>query len=455
MKFDILIIGGGTAGESAARTAAALTGSVGVVERNRVGGDCVFHACIPTKTLAHAARAYRLMRRADFYGLPAFTGAFDYRLVKAFKDRIIASIAQGRDQRLAGRGIQVITGNARFLSPGMIKVDDTAIEASKTIIATGSMPAVPPIPGLKEAGYITNVEALELEKAPRRLAIIGGGAVGVEFASIFATFGADVHIYEAMDRVLAFEDDEVSGALAGSFVERGIKVTTSATVTGVRKTSTGKTVSARAADGREVAGEFDEVLVATGRRPVIQELDLPAAGVKTWERGIEVDAALRTSAPNIWAAGDVTGRYLYTTIAGEQGRAAVTNAVTGLNTELDYGVLPRAIFCDPEVAAVGLTERDARQQGFQVVTASYRFADLTRAIITDEMEGFIKVVAEAGSGRLLGGHIVGVEASTLIHEIALALRRNLTAGDIAHTFHAYPTFSEGIRYACQRLSKVD
>ncbi len=449
VNLDVLIIGAGTAGEYAAGYATGNGRSVGMVERGAVGGACIFNACIPTKALIHAARTYKKMKNADFYGLPTFKEEADYKNVKAFKDKIIAGIGTGRDERWTKRGVQIFRGSARFKSPNEIMVADEIINAKKIIITTGSSPVAPPVPGLKETGYITNIEALELEKVPERLVIIGGGAVGVEFAGIFSAFGAQVHIVEMMSHILAAEDEEISSAIEESLGKQGILVSTAVKVVEIKNASSGKLVKVQEADGTEKELECNEVLVATGRRPNIEELNLPAAGIEAGKRGITVDASLQTNVSHIWAAGDVSGTYLFTYVAGEQGKTAALNATSENRKELDYGVLPRATFCDPEVASVGLTEKQAREQGYKVKVGKFNYADLTRSIITGETGGFIKIIAEEGSGRILGGHIIGSEASTLIHEIAVAMAGGVMVPHVGNLLHSYPTFSEGVRYACQ------
>jgi pyruvate/2-oxoglutarate dehydrogenase complex dihydrolipoamide dehydrogenase (E3) component len=451
VNVDVLIIGAGTAGEYAAGTAKQYVDSIGMIERGPVGGDCIFHACIPTKALVHAARAYKRMNGVEFFGLPMLDNTADYKKVKAFKDRVITGIATGRDERWARQGVQLFRGSARFISPNEVRVADEVVKADKIIITTGSTPAIPPIPGLKETGYITNIEALDLESAPKRLAIIGGGPIGAEFAQIFAAFGSRVHIYEALDRILIGEDEEISQAMTGFFEKSGISVSTSVMVNGLEPTSSGKLIVSKSQDGEEVKAEYDEVLVATGRKPAINELDLPAAGIEAGKKGIIVDASLKTSVPNVWAAGDVTGTFLFTFVAGEQGKTAVMNAVGGKHIELSYDILPRATFCDPEVASVGLTERQAREKGYRVISGKFGYANLTRAIVSGETDGFIKIVAEEGTGRILGGHIIGAEASSLIHEVTAAMAGGLSVSDIGNTLHAYPTLSEGVRYACQAI----
>ena len=275
--------------------------------------------------------------------------------------------------------------------------------------------------------------------------------MGVEFAHIFSTFGAKVYIVEMLDRLLAAEDEDISAAAAEALRGKGVSVLTSAKVSGVTAASSHKIVRLQKADVTPEDVECDEILVAAGRSPNIQDLELPAAGVAATTRGITVDASLQTSVPHIWAAGDVTGTHLFTYVAGEQGKTSALNATTDVRRQLEYQVLPRSIFCEPEVASVGLTESQARGKGFEVRSGTFKYADLTRAIVSGETEGFIKVVADGTSGLILGGHIFGSEASTLIHEIAIAMAARATASDVGNVLHSYPTYSEGVRYACQAV----
>ncbi|MBI4267843.1 MAG: NAD(P)/FAD-dependent oxidoreductase [Chloroflexi bacterium] len=451
VNVEVLVIGAGTAGIDAASFARKNTDSVALVEKGVAGGDCTYNACMPTKALVQAARLYKSMKSADFFGLPILESVADYSRVRAFKDRIVSQIGAGQERKLARSGLKLFQGNARFVSPHEVTVGDELIKAEKIIIATGSVPGVPPIPGLNEAGYVTNVEALKLDSAPTRLAIIGGGAVGVEFAQIFAAFGSKVHIYEAGGRILAGEDEDISVALTDSFAGQGISVTTSTGIERIGTTRNGKLVTTRDASGVGRSEEFDEILVATGRKPAIDGLNLEAAGVRFNNKGIIVDSSTRTNVPHIWAAGDVTGTALFTLVAWEQGEVAGSNATSQERKELNYEILPRVTFCDPEVASVGLTEQQARAQQYRVKAGKFDYSHLSRTIVTNETEGFIKIVAEQSSGRILGGHIIGFEASILIHEIAAAMAKGLTVSDIGNTFHAFPTYSEGVRYACQSL----
>ncbi|MBN1855891.1 MAG: NAD(P)/FAD-dependent oxidoreductase [Dehalococcoidia bacterium] len=448
-KFDIVIVGGGTAGEHAAGTALGLKKSVAIIDKNPIGGDCIFHACIPTKALVHAARYYRRLGAASFFGLPSVESRVNYAEVKAYKDRVVAPIASGRDKRWRDKGATIISGNARFISPNTLDVDGQRVSWENLIICTGSYPAIPPIPGLEETGCITNVEALELERLPERLAVIGGGPIGMELGQVFAAFGSQVTTYEALDHLLPLEDAEISETFQSLCTQQGIEVRTSVKVVQVQQVHGGKSVTVETQDGARTEAEHDEILVAAGRRPAIQTLDLDAAGINHTNKGIPTDSAQRTNVPNVWAAGDVTGGYLFTYVAGEQGKNAVLNAVEGNHLQIGYDLLPRATFCDPEVASVGLTEAQARSAGHEIVTGRFEYANLTRSILTGETEGFVKIVVDASNGTILGGHIIGLEASSLIHEVSAAMKAGLTAKDLGSTLHAYPTLSEAVRYACQ------
>ncbi len=450
-EVDVLVIGGGTAGEYAAGTLLGSGKSVAIVDHSRIGGDCIFHACIPTKTLATTARLYEKMKAAESYGLPGASTAADYARVKAYKDRVIAPIGEGRSESWRKKGAAVLHDMARFKSPTVVEVGPEIVKAEQTIICTGSTPAMPPISGLAEAGYITNVEALELTKLPTSLGIIGGGPIGIEFGQIFSTFGCEVTIYELAPHVLPLEDEEISSACEESIRNRGIKVHTEVKIVHVERSTDGKSLTFENKQGRQTTATHSEIMVATGRQAHLTELNLAAAGVEHDHKGIKVDGTHRTTTPNIWAAGDVTGGRMFTYVAGEQGKVAALNCMDGGNREINYDVFPRATFGNPEVASVGLTESQAREQGWSVDVGRFEYANLTRGIVADEKEGFFKIVSEQGSGKLLGGHIIGAEASTLIHEMAVAMKTGVPASAVGDLLHVYPSWAEGVRYACQAV----
>ena len=273
----------------------------------------------------------------------------------------------------------------------------------------------------------------------------------MEFANIFCTFGSQIHIYEALERIIAEEDEDISHAVVSLFANQGIVVTTSAKIEKIEKSAGGKLVITRSADGMLNKDEYDEILVAAGRRPDIDGLNLEATGIEFGRKGIVVDSSTRTNIPHIWAAGDVTGTAMFALIAREQGELAGANAARGERKVIKYDILPHVTFCDPEVASVGYTEQQAQAQGFKVKAGKYQFSRLDRTILSNEVDGFVKIVAEESTGLILGSHIMGFEASALIHEITIAMSGNLSVSEVGNTFHAFDTYSEAVRYACQSL----
>jgi pyruvate/2-oxoglutarate dehydrogenase complex dihydrolipoamide dehydrogenase (E3) component len=450
-EVDVLVVGGGTAGEYAAGTLLGLKHSVAIAERASIGGDCIFHACIPTKTLAHAASTYERLQSAASVGLPATHEKVDYAKVKAYKDGVITPLGRGRAETWRKRGAVVLQGSARFTSPTTVEVGPETVKAAKTIVCTGSAPTVPPIPGLKESGFITNIEALELTQLPDSLAVIGGGPIGIELARVFSTFGCRITVYEFMPHVLPLEDEEVSTTYEATMTRSGIKVRTGVKVVHVERGGTGKSVTVEDNAGKQTTAVHAEILVATGRHPMVEGLNLEAAGVEYDRKGIKTDKTQRTTAPNIWAAGDVSGGLMFTYVAGEQGKTAALNCSDGGGREINYDIFPRATFGSPEVASVGLTEAQARERGWNVAVGKFEYGNLTRGIITGEIDGFVKVVAEHGSGKLLGAHIIGAEAPSLIHEVALAMKAGVPASEVGNLLHVYPAWAEGVRYACQAV----
>ncbi|MFI6866109.1 dihydrolipoyl dehydrogenase [Nocardia sp. NPDC050406] len=458
--FDLLVVGGGPGGYVAAIRAAQRGLSVGLVEKERPGGVCLNWGCIPTKAMLRSAEVFQTVSAAAEFGVHADNVRFDFAAVRQRKDGIVKELTDGVAGLLKANGVTVIEGHARFTGATTVRVYETGpspifpggpryaaapaaavreISARDVIVATGSVPARLPIPGADLPGVVTSDGAFGLTEVPKRLVVIGGSAVGAEWASLFATFGSQVTVVEMQDRLVPLEDKEIGDALGRSFRKRGITVLTGATVTGIAE-GDGLRVTVGGAQAREL--EADVVLVGVGRRPNTADLGLDAAGISTDARGfIAVDEQLRTDVEHVYAIGDVTGRALLAHVASHQGLTAA-DVIAGHEAHIDYTVIPAATFTHPEIASVGLTEDTARAAGYEVIAAKFPFAALGRAKTFGETEGFVKIVAGARHGEVLGVHIIGPSASDLITEGALAISLEATLDELADTIHAHPTLGE-------------
>ncbi|HVV08563.1 dihydrolipoyl dehydrogenase [Amycolatopsis sp.] len=454
-EFDLLVLGGGPGGYVAAIRAAQRGLSVGLVEKERPGGVCLNWGCIPTKAMLRSAEVFQTVRAAAEYGVLADNVGFDYPAIRQRKDGIVKTLTDGVAGLLKANGVTVIEGHARFTGPATVDIHEAgpspiapdgpryaaepaarvdSARAKSFVIATGSTPARLPVPGGDLPGVLTSDGAFGLTKVPRRIVIIGGSAVGAEWASLFNAFGSEVTVVEMQDRLVPAEDAEIGAALGRSFTQRGITVLTGATVTGI---SEGLRVQV---GGREL--DADVVLVGVGRRPNTAALGLDAAGVATDERGfVVVDDRLRTNVAGVHAIGDVTGKALLAHVASHQGITAA-DVIAGHDARIDYTVVPAATFTHPEIASVGLSEAAARTAGHDVVTAKFPFSALGRARTFGDTEGFVKIVAGERHGEVLGVHIFGPSASDLITEGALAITLEATLDELADTIHAHPTLGE-------------
>jgi len=469
--FDLVVVGGGPGGYPAAIRAAQLGLKTALVEKERPGGVCLNWGCIPTKAMLRSAEVLETARHGAEYGVLADNVRLDYAAVLARKDRVVKSLTDGVAGLLAASGVAVTIGHARLTGPRTVEVVGvgdaplgpagprynappapdgapvSTLEGRNLLLATGSTPAVLPIPGIDLPGVVTSDGAFLLEEVPRRIVIIGASAVGAEWATMFAAFGSEVTMVELLGRLLPAEDEDVGKALARSFARRGIKVETGRTVTGIAPAGDQAPpllVTVADPDGgnpREV--EADVVLVGVGRRPNTAELGLERAGVATGQRGwVEVDDRLRTGVPGVHAVGDVTGRVLLAHVASHQGLVAA-GVMAGHDERMDYRAVPAATFTHPEVASVGLTEAAAREEGHDVAVGRFPFSALGRAQTFGGVEGLVKVVAERDDGHVLGVHVIGPGASDLIPEGVLAMQLQATLADIAATIHAHPTLGEG------------
>ncbi|WP_063003816.1 dihydrolipoyl dehydrogenase [Nocardia salmonicida] len=459
-EFDLLVIGGGPGGYVAAIRAAQRGLKVCVVEKERPGGVCLNWGCIPTKAMLRSAEVFHTLASAAEFGVYADNVRYDFAAVRQRKDSIVKELTDGVAGLLKANGVTVIEGHARFVEPTVVEVHEVGaspifdggpryaaaagaairrVSARDVIIATGSVPVQPPIPGAGLPGVVTSDGAFGLTEVPQRLVVIGGSAVGAEWASLFATFGSQVTVVEMQDRLVPLEDKEIGDALGRSFRNRGITVLTGATVTAITEGDV-----LRVSVGGPGAADLDAdvVLVGVGRAPNTAELGLDVAGIATDARGfIEVDDRLRTGVEHVYAIGDVTGRALLAHVASHQGITAA-EVIAGHDAHIDYSVIPAATFTHPEIASVGLTEEAARAAGHEVITAKFPFAALGRAKTFGETDGFIKIVAGQAHQEVLGVHIIGPSASDLIAEGALAISLEATLDELADTIHAHPTLGE-------------
>ncbi len=447
--YDLVILGGGSAGLSAAELARVLGVRVALVDRERLGGECLYTGCVPSKALLHVARVAHDIRQAHTLGLSAHLDPVDLGAVADQVQRVIGRVEQ-RDSAPAyeRRGVEVLFGAARFISPRELEINGQTVRAKAFLLATGSHATPATIPGLDAVGYLTNDSVFDVRLLPARLTVVGGGPIGVEMAQAFARLGSRVTILQRPDRLLPKEDPEASVVLRERLEAEGITVATNAAATGFALRDGQKVATVRARDGATSELAADEVLVALGRTPNVAGLGLETAGVKfDAAKGVAADDYLRTSNPRIYAAGDVKGAPFFTHAAAQQARVAVRNALTPSRARLDERALPWATFTDPEVARVGLTEDEARRQyGSDAHAYVTHFSEVDRADAEEATTGFVKLVAR-GKGELVGAHIVGLNAGEYITELALAMSAGISLGKIASTVHVYPTLAIAIQSA--------
>ncbi len=429
--WDLLVIGGGTAGLVGARTAASFGASVLMVERDRTGGDCLWTGCVPSKALLAAASAAADARGADRLGVHVDGVRVDFAAVMAHVHDAIARIEpDDSPESLRGAGVAVAFGHARFTGTDTAEVGGRPVRFRQALVATGSNPLVPPIPGLRESDPLTSDSVWELTDAPQRLVVLGGGSIGCELGQAFARLGSTVTVVEAAARLLTNEEADAARAVHQALTADGATVLTGEPVTAVE----GSEVVLDG--GRRITA--DAILVAVGRRPDTTDLDLEAAGVRTTDRGfVEVDDHLRTTNPRIWAAGDVSGHPQFTHVAGVYGSTAATNAVLGLRRTAEVSAVPRVTYTSPEVAAVGASADDSDNTSFVIP-----HDEVDRAVVEDKTVGFTRLVLD-GRGRIVGATVVGPRAGETLAELTLAVRKGLKPSDLASTMHPYPTWGDG------------
>lgn len=444
--YDLVVIGGGSAGLTGARLAARLGARTLLAEGGRLGGDCLWTGCVPSKALLHVAAQVQAARDASRYGMKPADGPADFGNAMAEVRRAIGVIEpHDSAEELNARGVEVAEGRARFTGPRTLEVAGRAVRFRYALIATGSSPALPPVPGI-DGKSLTSDTVWDLEELPGRLVVLGGGPVGCELGQAFARLGSRVTIIEAAPRLLPREEERASEFLRDHLDKEGVTVLTG---TSAERVEDGAVLTSTK---REIP--FDRLLAATGRAPRTTDLGLNTAGVKTDDKGhVTVDARLRTKNPRVYAAGDVTKASAFTHLAGAQAASAVLHALLGTRRPVDYNAVPWVTFTDPEVARVGLTHDEARQRyGDKARERTLRHDRVDRAVAEDRTEGFTRLVF-GPRGRLAGATVVAPRAGETIAELAAAVRTGATASDLAATVHPYPTYGDGPWMAA--LAEVD
>jgi dihydrolipoamide dehydrogenase len=450
-QYDVVVIGSGPGGYVAAIRSGQLGMKTAIVEKDdKFGGTCLHVGCIPTKSLLFSAEVYDYFRNAKDFGIACKEFSFNWQAILARKAKVVTKLSKGVEFLLKKNHVDTVRGFARLAGPGKISVTDSKgvaqeIAAKNLVLATGSEARL--LPGLEPDGktLLTNKEILSLPEVPQSLVIIGAGAVGVEFASIFHRFGSKVTVLEMLPRAVPLEDEEVSAELEKSFRHQGIEILTQAKVAGVTKTSKGITLEYTVGVGKPQTLDADSCLVAVGRAPNTANLGLEKTRVKL-ERGfVKVNGFMETDEPGVYAIGDIVANSpLLAHVASKEGMVAVTHAAGKPAEPINYRQIPNCTYCEPEIASVGLTERQAREAGHPVKMGRFPYSAVSKAAILGAREGFVKVVSDARYGEILGVHIIGPRATESIAEAVMAMRLEGTVDDLAHAIHAHPTLAEAL-----------
>jgi mercuric reductase len=458
-EVDLAIIGSGAGAFAAAIRATTMGRRVLMVERSTIGGTCVNTGCIPSKALLAAAEARHVALNQPFPGIRTEAGPVDFPALTGGKAELVDRM---RAEKYAGLAAEydwpILAGAARFASGPVLEVTQpggvtTTVEAAHYLVATGSAPWAPPIEGLEGSGYLTSTTAMELEHLPESMIVIGGNYIGLEQGQLFAHLGTKVTVIESLDRLAPFDEPEVSAVLEGVFRDEGIDVEVGATVTTVRRDEQGYTVTAARA-GEVFHLRAEQLLVAAGRRPTTGGLGLESVGVRTGQRGeIVVDEHLRTTNPRVWAAGDVTGHPQFVYVAAAHGSLIADNALDGAERTLDYRNLPRVTFTGPTIASAGVTDAQARADGLDCECRVLPLENVPRAVVNRDTRGLIKLVAERGTGRLVGAHVIAEGAGEVIAGAVYALENAMTVQQLADTWCPYLTMAEGLKLAAQTYSR--
>jgi len=449
VKYDLTIIGSGPGGYVAAIRSAQLGLSTAVVEKApKPGGTCLHWGCIPTKALLHAAEVYESALKGERFGVKTTGVTLDMARVQKYKSKTVTVNSRGVEFLLKKNGVTLLAGRGRLARPGRVEITPAdgaphTIETTSTILATGS--TVQGLPGIEFDGkrVISSDDALGMKEVPGSLIVLGAGAVGVEFASIYRSFGAEVTLVELLPHLLPLEDEALGAELEKAFRKRGIECHTSTRVEKVETHDSGLRLSATR-DGETLSMEADVLLVAVGRRPVTEDLGLEETAVRVDRGFIEVDSMMRTGEGGVYAIGDIVKTPALAHVASHEGIVAVEDAAGKNPIPIDYDKIPSCTYCDPEVAAIGLSEAEARKRGYDVAVGTFPFTAIGKAKILDDTRGFVKIVSERKHDEILGVHIIGPHATELIAEATAALNLEATAESLFHAVHAHPTLAEAL-----------
>lgn len=445
--YNLVVVGAGTAGLICAAGAAGLGARVALIERHLMGGDCLNYGCVPSKGLIRAARALSDARNGAVYGVvggEAIRGDFATAMTRMRRIRADLSHHDSAKRFRDQLGVDVFIGNGRFVTPDCVEVAGTRLQFKKAAICTGARAATPTIPGLAEAGFLTNETVFSLTELPPRLAVIGGGAIGCELTQAFARFGSRVTLVESGPQILCHEDADAAKILHQAFVREGIDLQLGVQIIAVEKQGSERLLILER-DGQRITVHADQILVGVGRTPNIEGLGLETAGVSYDRSGVLVNDRLQTSNPRIYAAGDICSAHKFTHTADAMARILLANALFKGRQQVSKLVIPWCTYSDPEIAHVGIYERDAAAQGIEVTTLTVPLTDVDRAVLDGESEGFARVHLKKGTDQILGATIVARHAGEMINEITLAMTNGLGLGAMARTIHPYPTQAEAIK----------
>ncbi|GHV37122.1 dihydrolipoyl dehydrogenase [Synergistales bacterium] len=448
----IAIVGGGPGGYVAAIRASQLGASVTLIEKDSVGGTCLNRGCIPTKVLLKTARLLDDIKNSDIFGVRVKNAELNWEGLTKRKDEVIDHFVAGVTSLLKGNNVEVLHGKARmrssraleiFLPDGAIRI----LETDSIILALGSLPTVPPIPGLDLSGILTSNEALSLDRPPRSMMVIGGGVIGVELASAFASFGADVTIVEVAEEILPRYDADLVTLLRATLKRKGIKIETSSRVLKVDPHDDIYRVALESGEGAgKKVVDVEKVLVCVGRRPNTKDLNLDNLSVKTDRGRIVVDEKMSTSLDGVYAIGDCASQFMLAHVASTEGEVAAENAM-GRDAKMSYAVIPSGVYTEPEMAIVGISEKEAVEKGLNAKVGRFSLSSNSRAVIQGQPQGMVKIVADGSTGEIWGAQMFAPDATDLVMEIALAMRSEATLDEVIATIHAHPTVSESIREA--------